>query len=320
MKSDRVALESCAPRSPSPRGRRRITSLLITLVVAAALAIPAYSSRSALAAPSKLTSITIQLSWLNNVEFAGFYVATARGYFKKYGLSVKTDPGGTTIDPRSVVANGAALIGTVAVGTDEAIADSHGADLQAFGAIYQKNPACFMVRAHSGIHNAQGFRGKTIGLQNPARDQVIGILNYNHVPLSAVKLLTVGFDPTPFALGKVDAYTAFAFNEPVAMEMKGIKVRCLINPKLRIGGLVQIDNKDIQRAQRQVDYKTLSLSQDEYTSFARIARIDGDGFYRLYVAEYTGDTRGDDWYADLTCLAVDMTVPADQSVRAGATA
>jgi len=203
-------------------------ALLSAVLVLAAVMIPSYSDRSSvLAAPTKNTSIKVQLSWLNNVEFAGIYLATAKGYFKKYGLSVTTDPGGTTIDPRSVVANGAAMIGTVAVGTDEAVAVARGADLRAFAAIYQKNPACLMVRANSGIRTAQDLRGKTIGLQNPARDQVIGILNYNHIPLSSVKLIVVGFDPTPFALGKVDAYTAFAFNEPVTMKLKGIKVRCL---------------------------------------------------------------------------------------------
>ena len=135
--------------------------------------------------------------------------------------------GGGTIDPRSVVANGAATIGTVAVGTDEAIADAQGANLTVFGSIYQQNPGCFMVRANSGIKNAKGFIGKTIGLQTQARDQVKGMLNYEHVPLNKVKLQIVGFDPTPFAVGKVNAYGAFAFNEPIAMSLQGIKTHCL---------------------------------------------------------------------------------------------
>jgi len=207
------------------RSRRGLVTLTALAMLSAAI-VPSYGSIAA-AAPAKLTSVSVQVSWLNNVEFAGIYVAQERGFFKKYGLKVNVMAGGGTIDPRSVVANGAATIGTVAVGTDEAIADAQGGNLSVFGAIYQKNPGCFMVRANSGIKNAKGFIGKSIGLQTQARDQVIGMLNYEHVPVSKVHLVIVGFDPTPFALGKVDAYTAFAFNEPIAMSLQGIKTHCL---------------------------------------------------------------------------------------------
>jgi NitT/TauT family transport system substrate-binding protein len=219
-----------------PRRTRRLglrLSVILSVLGALSLVLlPGIGRAPASAAPSRLTSLKVQLGWLNNVEFAGIYVAEAKGYFKKYGLDVTTQPGGTTIDSRSVVASGGAQIGTVAEATDEAIANAKGADLRAFGAIYQQNPGCMMVRADSGIKTGADLRGKTIGLQNPARDQVIGMLNYSHVPVSSVKLVTVGFDPTPFALGKVDAYTAFAFNEPVAMKLKGIKVNCISFSKL----------------------------------------------------------------------------------------
>lgn len=221
------------PFSPIPRRvGLRLSATLSVLAALLLLMVPGVGRAPAAAAPAKLTSIKVQLGWLNNVEFSGIYVAEAKGYFKKYGLDVTTLPGGTTIDSRSVVASGAAQIGTVAEATDEAIADTRGAGLLAFGAIYQQNPGCMMVRANSGIKTGADLKGKTIGLQNPARDQVIGMLNYSHVPLNSVKLVTVGFDPTPFALGKVDAYTAFAFNEPVAMQLKGIKVNCLSFSKL----------------------------------------------------------------------------------------
>jgi ABC-type nitrate/sulfonate/bicarbonate transport system substrate-binding protein len=212
-------------RALSGHGRKGLVAVAALAMLGSAV-VPSYGS-VAIASPAKLTTISIQISWLNNVEFAGIYVAQDRGYYKKYGLKVNVMPGGGTTDPRSVVANGAATIGTVAVGTDEAIADAQGANLSVFGAIYQQNPGCFMVRANSGIKNAKGFIGKSIGLQTQARDQVKGMLNYEHVPLNKVKLVIVGFDPTPFALGKVDAYTAFAFNEPIAMALQGIKTHCL---------------------------------------------------------------------------------------------
>lgn len=174
----------------------------------------------------KVSSVKFQESWLNNVEFAGVYVAVKKGYFKDAGLDVQIIPGGTTVDPRNSVANGAATIGSVAVGTDEVLAVSQGADIKAIGAQFQKNPGCLMVHANSGINSVKDLKGKTIGIQNAARQQVAGILQHNGLSQTDVKLAIVGYDPTPFAVGKVDAYTAFAFNEPIALAQKGIKTKC----------------------------------------------------------------------------------------------
>lgn len=97
---------------------------------------------------------------------------------------------------------------------------------------------------------------------------------------------------------------------------EGIKVRCLLNPRIRVGTRVQIDNKSIQQALRQVTRATEAMTQEQYTAFARLATISNDGFYRVLVAEHQGDTRGNPWYSDLTCLSVDPTVAPDLSVKA----
>lgn len=77
----------------------------------------------------------------------------------------------------------------------------------------------------------------------------------------------------------------------------GIKIRCLINPSIISGGQVEINNKDITPAQ---------LTAEGFLSKAgdNLPLISSDGIYRVYVVEYIGDTRGLDWYADLTCLAI----------------
>lgn len=84
----------------------------------------------------------------------------------------------------------------------------------------------------------------------------------------------------------------------------GIKVRCLINPKLRVGGLVRLNNKDIvQLIQKNPDDP---VPFNLWTGIQFAAKIaDGaDGLYRVYVIDHTGDTRGNEWYSDLVCLTV----------------
>lgn len=93
----------------------------------------------------------------------------------------------------------------------------------------------------------------------------------------------------------------------------GVNVRCLINPNIRISGLVQIDQESVYRA---------SLSGDEVKALperVRETNTDGnlsvngvlqqpssvatDGVYVVRSISYTGDTRGQPWYMDMMCFA-----------------
>lgn len=174
---------------------------------------------------TSLTSVKFQQSWLIDVEFAGVYAAMKQGFFAKYGIAVTPLPAGPTVDPRTVVASGTALLGTVSEATDEVLGVASGAPYKAIGAVYQKNPGCLMVRPD--VTSVKQLKGKSIGLQNDARQQVEAILKYNGLSPSEVNLVTVGTDPTVFAENKVQAYTAYAFNEPVALGLHGIKTNCL---------------------------------------------------------------------------------------------
>ena len=92
----------------------------------------------------------------------------------------------------------------------------------------------------------------------------------------------------------------------------GIMIRVLLNPTLRIGQAVKINNRDINQ--------TTIKSQffPSFTSQFYPATVTNDGLYRVIVAEHSGDTRGhgDDWYTELTCLNIDPSSPTTQSVLA----
>lgn len=87
----------------------------------------------------------------------------------------------------------------------------------------------------------------------------------------------------------------------------GIKARCLLNPMLKIGAKVQINEKDVAQA------KLADTSKDAQAN--KPADIAADGFYRLLVVEHSGDTMGNDWYSDLICLDIDATQPPDKQVK-----
>jgi len=90
---------------------------------------------------------------------------------------------------------------------------------------------------------------------------------------------------------------------------EGIRIRSLLNPKLVIGGQAQVDNASINQT-TSASGSVIPVGQLPYNQRAGLqllADVSSDGFYRIYVAEHIGDTRGKDWYTDLTCLAIDKT-------------
>ncbi|EIC3241221.1 TPA: hypothetical protein J1Z64_003833 [Escherichia coli] len=94
----------------------------------------------------------------------------------------------------------------------------------------------------------------------------------------------------------------------------GVNVRCLINPRIRLGGLIRLDQQSVYRAalsDEQTAQSAGRLSETENNgnlyvgglTGAQPASINTDGDYIVGRIDYTGDTRGQAWYMDLLCLA-----------------
>jgi hypothetical protein len=82
---------------------------------------------------------------------------------------------------------------------------------------------------------------------------------------------------------------------------QGLKIRTLINPRLTVGGLVQINNKDVNTI---VQAGGDPRQYNSWKEPQHLASLSADGIYRAYVIEHSGDTRGQEWYSDLVCLSV----------------
>lgn len=79
----------------------------------------------------------------------------------------------------------------------------------------------------------------------------------------------------------------------------GVRVRALLNPLIRIGCLVQIAQSDINQ---------ITMQQQGLAYAPAIATVTtAAGFYRVMTAECEGDMRGQEWYVDMICLAVDIS-------------
>jgi hypothetical protein len=82
----------------------------------------------------------------------------------------------------------------------------------------------------------------------------------------------------------------------------GVKVRCLLNPKIRIGAAIRLNNGDIT----QQDIKSIIPFNVRVGTVFTTPLADGaDGLYRVLTHDVSGDTRGSEWYSDIVCLAID---------------
>lgn len=83
----------------------------------------------------------------------------------------------------------------------------------------------------------------------------------------------------------------------------GIEIRALLNPQLKVGQLVKLDNASIQRLR----YGTSVLSEPTNDFLQSSIKTNADGYYYIMRVDHIGDTRGEPWWSDMTCLAVDAT-------------
>lgn len=89
----------------------------------------------------------------------------------------------------------------------------------------------------------------------------------------------------------------------------GIEFTTLMNPKIKIGQLIQLQAKDVNQLRLGLD----TLSTGNNLALQQQVKTQDQGFYYVMSANHYGDTRGEDWHTDVVCLAVDSTITQNQT-------
>jgi hypothetical protein len=99
----------------------------------------------------------------------------------------------------------------------------------------------------------------------------------------------------------------------------GIEVVTLLNPNIKLGTRVQLNNSDIVTTTTKaakIEGQSVPVGFPSITGIQFFASLSADGFYRVIVAEHEGDSRGEPWYTKITCLSVDQSAAPSNSVPA----
>ncbi len=108
-------------------------------------------------------TLTLQLKWVTQGQFAGYYVAEAKGYYKADGLDVTIKPGGPDVNPDQVLAGGGADV-VVDWLPSALAAREKGLDIVNIAQVFQHSGMELTCRADSGIKTPADFKGKTLGV------------------------------------------------------------------------------------------------------------------------------------------------------------
>jgi NitT/TauT family transport system substrate-binding protein len=195
----------------------------VWITVAGLVAFAAFSA--GIWAKPPLRKVTLGMTYIPNVQFAPWYVAREKGYFREAGLDVRFDYR-MDIDALQLVA--AAQMDFAIAGGDQVItARSKKIPVVYLVSLYAKFPPVIIVKAESHITKPQDLKGKKLGLPLYGTNLLAAkaILKKAGVAEADVQMIDIGYTQIPsLTSGKVDAVVGFANNEPLKLQASGIKV------------------------------------------------------------------------------------------------
>ncbi len=119
---------------------------------------------SLLAAPALAADdVTLQLKWVTQAQFAGYYVALENGYYSDADLNVTIKPGGPDIAPTQVLAGGGADV-TVEWMPAALAAREKGLPMVNIAQPFKSSGMMLTCRKDAGVSTTDDFAGKTLGV------------------------------------------------------------------------------------------------------------------------------------------------------------
>jgi class 3 adenylate cyclase/ABC-type nitrate/sulfonate/bicarbonate transport system substrate-binding protein len=182
-----------------------ILTTCITLVAAA----PAFA----------LDKVSLQLKWKHQFQFAGYYAALEKGFYRDAGFETEIREGGPHVNSAKVTAAGEADFGvcTASVLLDRAL----GLNLVVLGVIFQHSAATLLVPRRAGVGAVSDLKGRRL-MDTPGSDEIAAMLKREGVDYASLSRVDHTGDPRDLAGGKADAMVAYSTNEPFVLNQLGV--------------------------------------------------------------------------------------------------
>ncbi len=183
---------------------------LLTTALAGAMALAASLAQAA-------DDVTLQLKWVTQAQFAGYYVALDKGFYADEGLNVTVKPGGPDVAPAQVIAGGGADV--VIDWMPSALASREkGLDLVNIAQPFKSSGMMLTCRKDAGIATPADFAGKTLGVwffgnEYPFLSWMSKLGLTTDGSASGVTVLKQGFNVDPILQGQAACVSTMTYNE-----------------------------------------------------------------------------------------------------------
>lgn len=175
--------------------------------------------------------ITLQLKWKHQFQFAGYYAAIEKGFYKESGFDVTLLEAEEGKHPSDVVFNGKADFGVCT--TDIILSRAQGHDAVLLATIFQHSPLIMLGSTRSGIMHVQDLAGRKIALE-PNDADIVAFMNDEGVSLEKCTIINHEFDVRNLLSGEIAAISGYATDEPFILRQNNFDYT-IISPAM--GGI-----------------------------------------------------------------------------------
>lgn len=167
--------------------------------------------------------IKLQLKWWHQFQFAGYYAASIKGFYKAESLDVLIKPGKELLSPVAEVLNGNADYAVT--GSELLLNFSEGAPVKVLGAIFQHSPYVIISQFEKHIIAAADLKGKTIMCaQNQGIIELKALALKNSIPLDSINFKEHSWNNIDITNGKADAMTGYSSVEVFQLREQQVSV------------------------------------------------------------------------------------------------
>ncbi|TVP71485.1 MAG: ABC transporter substrate-binding protein [Rhodobacteraceae bacterium] len=193
-----------------------------------------------------LDDVTLQLKWVTQAQFAGYYVALENGFFEEEGLNVTIRPGGPDIAPPQVIAGGGADV-IVEWMPAALAARENGLPLVNIAQPFKSSGMMLTCLAETGITSPEDFPGRTLGVWFFGNEfPFLSWMSTLGIPTTGgddgVEVLRQGFNVDPLLQRQADCISTMTYNEFWQVIDAGISEDELVTFKYEDQGVATLED------------------------------------------------------------------------------
>src|SRR5262245_13275639 len=166
--------------------------------------------------------VRLQLKWRHQFQFAGFYAALEKGYYREAGFAVTLIPGTPGTDPVDTVLNGGADFGVAS--SELVLRHAKGDPVVVLASIFQHSPLTWFVRGDTGINAVRDLAGRKVALAS-WETEIFAYLQRERVPIDRLQLVQHDYSVDTLLQGRVDALAGYETDESYYLQHSGGRYR-----------------------------------------------------------------------------------------------